>query len=101
MWESLVSLYDNLIKDGKPICPIAHTYISVHMVALLSIEGEFLHAMVPSVQGQLTPVPCTIESESRTSGIAPHLISDQLQYVSELPQYESKHKAYITYPFLP
>ena len=96
MWESLVSLYDNLVEDGKPICPIAHTYISVHMAVLLSVEGKFLHAMVPSVQGQLTPVPCTIESESRTSGIAPHLISDQLQYVSELPRYESKHKAYIS-----
>ena len=95
MWESLVKLYDNLVAEGKPVCPIAHTCISVHIAVLLSQAGEFLCAMVPPVRGELTPVPCTIESESRTSGVAPHLISDQLQYVSQLKKFKTKHQAYI------
>lgn len=96
MWESLVGLYDNLVKDGKPVCPIAHTYIAVHIAILLDQDGNFLCAMEPPVKGEMIPVPCTIESESRTSGVAPHLISDQLQYISEFPKFENKHKAYIS-----
>lgn len=95
MWESVVNLYDNLVKNGKPVCPIAHTCISAHIAVLIDKDGKFLCAMEPAVKGQLIPVPCTIDSECRTSNVAPHLISDQLQYVSELPKFESKHKAYI------
>ena len=95
MWESLAGLYDNLIKDGKPVCPIAHTYIAVHIAILLDQDGNFLCAMEPSVKGQLTPVPCTIESDSRTSGVAPHLISDQIQYVCNVSGRKKKHIAYI------
>lgn len=26
-WEALVELYDKLRAAGKPVCPIAHTYM--------------------------------------------------------------------------
>lgn len=95
MWGSLIKLYDNLTKYGKPVCPIAHTYISVNIAVLLDKDGNFLCAMVPPVKGELTPVPCTIESECRTSNVAPHLISDQIQYVCNIPGHKKKHVAYI------
>lgn len=94
-WEELVKLYDKLELDGKPVCPIAHTYITAHIAVLVDKSGNFLAAMEPAVKGELVAVPCTIESEGRTSNIAPHLISDQLQYVADFPSKKAKHKAYI------
>ena len=94
-WEELVKYYDKLWADGKPICPIAHTYVTAHLGVLINTDGDFLAAMIPEVKGELTPVPCTAESETRTSGISPHLISDQIQYVGIVPGKEKKHAAYI------
>lgn len=94
-WEELIELYDKLEADGKPVCPIAHTYITAHIAILIDKSGNFLAAMNPEVKGELVAVPCTVESEARTSNVAPHLISDQIQYVVEFPQYEDKHKKYL------
>ena len=94
-WEELVKLYDRLEADGKPACPIAHTYITAHIAVLVDENGNFLAAMHPEVKGELVAVPCTVESEARTSNVAPHLISDQIQYVAELQYYEDKHKKYL------
>lgn len=94
-WEELVRLYDKLEAGGKPVCPIAHTYITAHIAVLIDKDGNFLAAMDPEVKGELVAVPCTAESETRTSGAAPHLISDQLQYVAELKGREVLHKEYI------
>ena len=94
-WGELVELYDKLKADGKPVCPIAHTYITAHIAILIDKNGNFLAAMIPEVKGELVAVPCTVESEGRTNNVAPHLISDQIQYVSEFPQYEDMHKKYL------
>ena len=34
-WEELVELYDKLEEAGKPVCPIAHTYITAHIAVLI------------------------------------------------------------------
>lgn len=94
-WEELIKLYDKLEVKGEHLCPIAHTYIVANITVLLDKEGNFLVAMVPKVRGQLVPVPCTIESEARTNNPDPHLISDQLCYVANIPQYEKRHQNYI------
>lgn len=94
-WQELVRLYDKLEADGKPVCPIAHTYITAHIAVLIDKEGNFLSAMNPEIKGELVSVPCTVESEGRTSNVAPHLISDQIQYVAKFPQYEDKHQKYL------
>ena len=94
-WEALVELYDKLRAAGKPVCPIAHTYISANIAILLDKDGNFLAAMRPPVHGEVVAVPCTIESEGRTSNVAPHLISDQIKYIADRPGQSAKHKAYI------
>ena len=94
-WGELVELYDKLKADGKPVCPIAHTYITAHIAILIDKNGNFLAAMNPEVKGELVAVPCTVESEGRTNNVAPHLISDQIQYVADFPQYEDMHKKYL------
>lgn len=94
-WEELVKLYDKLEAKGEYLCPIAHTYIVANITVLLDKKGNFLVAMAPKVKGQLVPVPCTIESEARTNNPDSHLISDQLCYVANMPQYEKRHQNYI------
>ena len=78
-WEELIKLYDKLVDDGKPVCPVAHTYLTAHVGVLIDKNGNFLAAMKTQAQGELVAVPCTIESEGRTNNIAPHLLSDQRQ----------------------
>lgn len=94
-WEGLIKLYDKLVADGDPVCPIAHTYITAHIGVLVDPEGNFLCAMDSKAKGELVAVPCTIDSEGRTSGAAPHLISDQLQYVGNISGYDQKHIKYL------
>lgn len=95
-WETdLISLYDMLMDAGEPVCPVAHTYITAHICVLLDKNGNFLAAMPASVDGELVAVPCTMESEARTSNIAPHLISDQAGYVTRYPGLEKRHDAYL------
>ena len=93
--EEFVKLYDKLETEGEHICPVAHTYITAHISILIDEAGNFLCAMVPEIKGELIPVPCTQESESRTSGVAPHLLHDQICYVSPYPKYEDRYKKYI------
>lgn len=95
MFEGLIKYYNNLIDADKPVCPIAHTYLTCHVGILLDIDGKFLCAQIPEVSGELIPVPCTIQSGARTSGIAPHLLSDNIAYVADMPRYEERHRAYI------
>lgn len=40
-------------------------------------------------------VPCTIESETRTSNKAPHLLSDNLAYVCQYPGHKDRHQIYM------
>lgn len=94
-FEKLVKLYDKLEADGRPVCPVAHTYISAHIGVLIDKDGNFLLAKEPEIKGELVAVPCTIESEGRTSGTAPHLLSDNLSYVCKYPGKEGRYKAYI------
>lgn len=94
-FKKLVKLYDKLEADGRPVCPVAHTYISAHIGVLIDKDGNFLLAKEPEIKGELVAVPCTIESEGRTSGTAPHLLSDNLSYVCKYPGKESRYKAYM------
>ena len=57
-WEGLIKAYDSLVNKGAKICPIAHTYISVHIGVLIDKNGKFLCAKVPDVKGELIAVPC-------------------------------------------
>ena len=40
-WEGLIKAYDSLVNKGAKICPIAHTYISVHIGVLIDKNGKF------------------------------------------------------------
>lgn len=95
MLERMIKYYDELREAGKPVCPIAHTYITAHIAVLLDKNGKFLCAQKPEVEREMVCVPCTIQSAARTSGAAPHLLSDNLAYVTSYPGYEERHALYI------
>ena len=97
MWEnSLLGLYNKLIEEGEPICPVAHKYITVHYGLTLDNDGNILVRFVaPKGIPELDAVPCTIKSENRTSNIAPHLLSDNLTYVGNMPEYRERYEAYL------
>ena len=63
LYISLINAYDALAESGATVCPIAHTYMTVHIAVLLNKKGEFLCAKTPDIKGELVRVPCTDESE--------------------------------------
>ena len=88
--EELIKLYDNYWEQLK-IAPVAHTKISSDFVVLLDATGYKMAAELHEYMA----VPCTVESETRTSNIAPHLLHDNLSYVGNMPGYEDRYSAYL------
>lgn len=91
MYKDLLDLYDKL-EAYKVVAPPAHTTITPKIGVLLNPDGNFMGAMYIN---ETAIVPCTEQSEYRTSNIAPHLIHDNLSYVGNLPGYEDRFAAYM------
>lgn len=93
-WKEILQVYEDMgVED---IIPIAHTRVKPNIKVLLDESGNFVGAML-NKQDRFT-IPCTIESESRTSGCSPHPIHDNMQYLcSEYddPKCKEKHESYM------
>ena len=95
-YSELIKYYDTRIEMGEKLCPIAHTYLSVHIGVLIDENGNFLCGIIPSVQGELIHAPCTVKSETRTSQYRTTLLHDQLMYVADYGEkHAEKHEAYL------
>ena len=67
-WKEILQVYEDMgVED---IIPIAHTRVKPNIKVLLDESGNFVGAML-NEQDRFT-IPCTIESESRTS-VARHI----------------------------
>lgn len=88
--EELIKIYDRYWEPLK-IAPIAHTKIMSDFVILLDANGYKMSAEVH----KYVPVPCTVESETRTANVAPHLLHDNIAYVANFPGHEKHHKVYM------
>ena len=93
-WKEILQFYEDMgVED---IIPIAHTRVKPNIKVLLDESGNFVGAML-NEQDRFT-IPCTIESESRTSGCAPHPIHDNMQYLFDTyndPKCKEKHENYM------
>lgn len=90
-WKEILQVYEDMgVED---IIPIAHTRVKPNIKVLLDESGNFVGAML-NEQDRFT-IPCTIESESRTSGCAPHPIHDNMQYLYEYDDTKEKHESYM------
>lgn len=91
IWKDLIETYDNA-DEVNVITPVAHTKIMGHIGVLIDRMGNFKMAMIMN-----KPIfaPCTIDSETRSSNIAPHVIHDNLSYVANMEGYEERHAEYL------
>ena len=88
--SDLCQTYDNcsvqiglLRDDGKPpLVPVSHTIARAHIEIELNEASEILGIKTLTLEEADTITPCTELSASRTSGIAPHMLYDNVKYVS-------------------
>ena len=93
-WKEILDIYERMGVEN--IIPIAHTRIKPNIKVLLDESGNFVGATL-NEQDRFT-IPCTIESESRTSGCAPHPIHDNMQYLCNEyndPKCKEKNESYM------
>lgn len=86
-WMSqLYKTYEKNIGKGQQseiqLTPIAHMYANAQIEITLSREGEFQGAVSIDKKDAATLIPVTEASASRSSGIAPHALSDMLPYIA-------------------
>ena len=91
IWKTLIETYDNA-SEAEVITPMAHTKMMGHIGVLIDRAGNFKMAMI---MNEPIFAPCTIDSETRSSNIAPHVIHDNLSYVASLEGYEERHAEYL------
>ena len=94
-------------EEGKAVLsPIAHMSAKAQIEISIDEDGEFKSAReIEDKTGQITLIPVTESSASRSSGAAPHALNDTLSYVAgDFGQYardpaavkcEQKHKLYM------
>lgn len=93
------SIYNEILKqydilNVEDVLPVAHIRIKPNIGILLDEYGNFQAATV--IENERCSIPCTIDSESRTAGAAPHPIHDNMSYVSNYyPKYKNRHKLYM------
>ncbi|MCD8180204.1 MAG: type I-C CRISPR-associated protein Cas8c/Csd1 [Firmicutes bacterium] len=81
-YENLQNETDLLKRCPMPLLPLSHTIQAAHVEMLIGADGELLRAYeVPKADAQ-TIVPCTEDSASRSSGVAPHMLYDNLKYIA-------------------
>ena len=81
-YENLSASPELMKACGTPLVPVSHTVQTAHIEVVLSADGEFIRAECIPPDDALTIVPCTEDSAVRSSGIAPHMLFDNLKYVA-------------------
>lgn len=86
--NQLYKTYENNVgrtqseKNEFILAPLAHMNANIQVEITLDCEGDFLDANeIPKEEGE-TLIPVTESSASRSSGAAPHPLSDNLSYIA-------------------
>lgn len=91
-WDELLKQYEALGIES--IIPVAHVRVRTDIAVLLDEHGNFCGAIATG--GERHSIPCTLASESRTNGVAPHPIHDNMSYLSgDDPKYAARHSTYM------
>lgn len=100
----LYETYDTIIglppNQRATLTPIAHSSHKSQIEMLIDLDGNLIDAKVIDETNQTTIIPVTEDSATRSSGIAPHPLSDKLAYVAgDYGQYVKKSdpKKYTAY----
>ena len=86
-WMSqLYKTYEQNIGKGQGpdtgLTPVAHMNANAQIEITLGREGSFLSATIIDKEDSATLIPVTEASAGRSSGIAPHALSDMLPYIA-------------------
>lgn len=82
-YENCQSAIGEVVSDKEvPLLPICHTTNKAQIEIVIDQQGNFKRARVVSKNDARTIIPCTETSGGRTSGEAPHPLSDKLQYIA-------------------
>ena len=76
---------ENIGKSGLDevvLTPLAHMNANVQIEVVLDLDGNFCGARKVDKQDAVTLIPVTESSAGRSSGIAPHILSDTLSYIA-------------------
>ncbi len=83
------------VENGAVLCPPGFITANVQIEIIIDKNGKFESASEIDKNDRRTIIPATEDSASRTSGVMPHPLCDQLGYlVPELDE-KGKHKAFI------
>ncbi len=98
--QKAVETYDNMAhlvgvpREGhQTLLPVSHIMQNAQIEVTLDAEGNFVSACEVSKEDCKTIIPATEASAGRTSGVAAHPYSDQLEYL--LPINPEKHSEYM------
>lgn len=64
------------------LLPISHTTVIAQITVTLDTEGNFIKAETVAKDESLTIIPVTEKSGSRTAGIEPHPLCDNIRYLA-------------------
>ena len=84
--QNLYDTYNNctgnvLIPDADELCPVGYSIQNAHVSIVLDSQGAFRRASLVPKEDAKTLIPVTEKSlTGRTSGVAPHVLCDSIQY---------------------
>ena len=84
--QSLYVTYNNcagnpFIPDADELCPVGYSIQNAHISIVLDSQGAFRRASLVPKEDAKTLIPVTEKSlTGRTSGVAPHVLCDSIQY---------------------
>lgn len=84
--QKLYETYDNNVglygNERKPLVPISHMNANIQIELTINANGDYVNARIIKKDDAVTPIPVNEKSASRSSGIAPHPLSDTLSYIA-------------------
>lgn len=83
--DELYKIYENNFgRDdcGEKLLPISHSTANAQIEITLSENGDFVDARALDKSEQVTVIPVTEDSGSRSSGVAPMPFADKLVYIA-------------------
>lgn len=72
-----------ILEEDKPVLlPPYHTTVTAQITVTIDENGNFLRAETVPEEDKLTIIPVTEKSASRTAGVEPHPLCDNLAYLA-------------------
>lgn len=94
--ESLVELHTfaranpKNIRGSEPPPPVFHNIYNSDIEIELGASGNFYGAEIATSQGEKIAIPITADSGNRTSGVSPHPLHENMQYLCRDPRVTHK-----------